>query len=93
MVVNATCGARYLTILRYTNYLSICPGARPLHLLRLEGSQSDRLPEVAPLDDGLLGDAFADENSQMIVSHVLAYPILAYKIIFDRARLPSCDRN
>jgi hypothetical protein len=32
-----------------------------LHLLRLAGLQGDRLPEVGPLDNGPLGDAFTDK--------------------------------
>lgn len=50
------------SILRYQEYSSLCPGARPLHLLRVEKSRGNNPPSNASLDGDPLHYAFSVNN-------------------------------
>jgi hypothetical protein len=50
------------SILRYQEYSSLCPGARPLHLLRVEKSRSNNPPGNASLDGDPLHYGFSVNN-------------------------------
>ena len=62
MVFHLSSTPRDLVQIRYLHYSSICPGARPSRLLRVDGSPDDGPPEDGPPDDDSLVDGFPDDG-------------------------------
>jgi hypothetical protein len=81
-----------LAVFRNREYYPFVQALVLLHF-GVEKPRSNKLQDDASSDGGTLGQGFPVVNFPDDSSRVLAHQKLAYKTIFDRAKLPSFGRN